>query len=246
MECVTTVNYTVLVNGETTKPFDVARGLRQGDPMSPFLFAIAMEYLSRNLKTLKQEKAYHFHPLCERLDLTHLSFADDLLIFARGDATSPLIDKIVARISSWTVKKLSYAGRIQLVQHVIFGIQSYWAQIFIMPAKVVKTIETYCIREADWRDAKDSMEGSNVSESGQARPKVVFILWLLMHGRLQTADRLKKWKIQVDEICCFCKQALETKEHIFAECVAENCGADSCNGFKCKLVYLHGQSGNNG
>ncbi|XP_019226299.1 PREDICTED: uncharacterized protein LOC109207768 [Nicotiana attenuata] len=52
----------------------------------------------------------------------------------------------------------------------------------------------------------------------QARPKATFILWLLMHGRLQTADRLKKWKIQIDDLCCFCKQALETKEHLFAEC----------------------------
>nr|XP_016434445.1 PREDICTED: uncharacterized protein LOC107760853 [Nicotiana tabacum] len=173
-----------------------------------------MEYLSRNLKNLKLEKTFHFHPMCSRLDITHLSFADDLLLFARGDATSvalmhdrflifsatsglkanlakisiyyggvnlevqkeiqhkigysqgslpfkylgipldtkklsvmqwqPLIEKIVARISSWTTKKLSYAGRIQLVQHVIFGIQAYWAQIFIISAKVVKTIESYC------------------------------------------------------------------------------------------------------
>ncbi|XP_075098078.1 uncharacterized protein LOC142175392 [Nicotiana tabacum] len=47
-----------------------------------------MEYLSRNLKILKQEKAFHYHPMCSRLDLTHLSFADYLLLFVRGDATS--------------------------------------------------------------------------------------------------------------------------------------------------------------
>ncbi|XP_019255001.1 PREDICTED: uncharacterized protein LOC109233569 [Nicotiana attenuata] len=70
---------------------------------------------------------------------------------------------------------------------------------------------------ADRGDAKGSMEGAMYQN--QARPKAIFILLLLMHGRLQTADRLKKWKIQVDEICCFCKLALETKEHLFAECV---------------------------
>ncbi|XP_070039779.1 uncharacterized protein [Nicotiana tomentosiformis] len=47
-----------------------------------------MEYLSKNLKTLKHEKAFHYHFMCSRLDLTHLSFADDLLLFTRGDATS--------------------------------------------------------------------------------------------------------------------------------------------------------------
>lgn len=44
IECVQTVNYTILVNGEPTTPFDIARGLRQGDPISLYLFAIAIEY----------------------------------------------------------------------------------------------------------------------------------------------------------------------------------------------------------
>nr|XP_016444997.1 PREDICTED: uncharacterized protein LOC107770233 [Nicotiana tabacum] len=213
-KCESTVNYTILIIEETTKPFDAARGLRQGDPISPFLFAIAMEYLSRSLKTLKHVKIFHYHPMCSRLDLTHLSFADDFLLFTRGDTTSvvllhqkfnpfqkflglkanlakssiyyegvsnelkheiqqalgyiqgvlpfkylgipldtkklsilqwqPLIDKIVSRISSWTTKKLSYVGRIQIVQTVIFGIQVYWAQIFIIPPKVIKAIEVHC------------------------------------------------------------------------------------------------------
>ncbi|XP_019224156.1 PREDICTED: uncharacterized protein LOC109205855 [Nicotiana attenuata] len=56
----------------------------------------------------------------------------------------PLIEKMVTRISSWTAKKLSYAGRIQLVQSVLFGIQAYWSQLFLIPSKVLKTIEAYC------------------------------------------------------------------------------------------------------
>ena len=57
MKCVKTVNYTIVVNGQTTQRFDAAKGLRQGDPMSPFLFAIAMEYLSRLFKELREEKS---------------------------------------------------------------------------------------------------------------------------------------------------------------------------------------------
>ncbi|XP_019263543.1 PREDICTED: uncharacterized protein LOC109241273 [Nicotiana attenuata] len=56
----------------------------------------------------------------------------------------PLIEKVVTRISSWTAKKLSYAGRMQLVQSVLFGIQAYWSQLFLIPSKVLKTIEAYC------------------------------------------------------------------------------------------------------
>ena len=56
----------------------------------------------------------------------------------------PLIDKIMARIKSWTTKKLSYAGRTQLIKTVLFGVQSYWAQIFIITAKIIKVIEGLC------------------------------------------------------------------------------------------------------
>ena len=37
----------------------------------------------------------------------------------------PLIEKIMARINSWTARKLSYAGRTQLIQTVLFGVQAY-------------------------------------------------------------------------------------------------------------------------
>ncbi|XP_059281232.1 uncharacterized protein LOC132034914 [Lycium ferocissimum] len=156
-----------------------------------------MEYLSRLLNQLKNQVAFKYHPRCAKLGITYLSFADDLLLFARGDFESvvalhqcftqvtqasvlqtnldkssvycggvameertrilaflkytvgelpfkylgiplstkkisvsqwqPLIDKIITKISSWTSKKLSYAGRIQLVQTAIFGMQTYWA-----------------------------------------------------------------------------------------------------------------------
>ena len=56
--------------------------------MSSFLFALGMEYLSSCLLQLKGKPGFHYHPRCAKLSITHLMFADDLLIFARADAGS--------------------------------------------------------------------------------------------------------------------------------------------------------------
>ncbi|XP_015167593.1 uncharacterized protein [Solanum tuberosum] len=158
-----------MVNGETTPPFNAAKGLRQGDPISPYLFAIYMEYLSRCLAEASglqanmnkssiyfggaavQEKLnilqqsgfgcgeFPFKYLGVRLSTKKLTIMQWL----------PLVNKIIARISSWTAKKLSYAGRMQLVQSVLFGIQEYWSQLFTIPAKALKLIESYC-RSFTW------------------------------------------------------------------------------------------------
>ncbi|XP_059315549.1 secreted RxLR effector protein 78-like [Lycium ferocissimum] len=86
MTCVKIANYSILVNREPCQePFDAAKGLRQGDPISPFLFVLAMEYLSRSLNLLKEKKEFKYHPKCAKLGITHLRFTDDLLLFARGD-----------------------------------------------------------------------------------------------------------------------------------------------------------------
>ncbi|GFS33342.1 hypothetical protein Acr_00g0027830 [Actinidia rufa] len=69
------------------KAYDT-QGLRQGDPKSPFLFTLCLEYLSRNLKRLKLNSDFNFHPNCLDLNITHLAFADDLILFARGDVPS--------------------------------------------------------------------------------------------------------------------------------------------------------------
>nr|XP_016511332.1 PREDICTED: uncharacterized protein LOC107828514 [Nicotiana tabacum] len=88
MECVTTVSYSLALNGGLTRPFPAKRGIRQGDPMSPYLFVIAMEYLQREMSTLTMQKEFKFHPKCKKLGVTNIYFADDLLMFCRGDKQS--------------------------------------------------------------------------------------------------------------------------------------------------------------
>lgn len=71
--------FTIKINGEGHGFFAGKRGLRQGDPMSPPLFVLVMEYLSRTLKCKGEFSDFQYHPMCKKLKLTRLIFADDLL-----------------------------------------------------------------------------------------------------------------------------------------------------------------------
>jgi len=88
MECISSTSFSLLINGNLCGFFKGKRGLRQGDPLSPFLFVLCLEYFSRSLKTVTDNSDYNFHPRCGSLRITHLAFADDLLLLARGDIPS--------------------------------------------------------------------------------------------------------------------------------------------------------------
>ncbi len=58
------------------------------DPISPYIFVLCMEILSRKLKGMSDNPSFRFHPKCKAMRLVHLAFADDLLIFCKGDLRS--------------------------------------------------------------------------------------------------------------------------------------------------------------
>ena len=85
MECVSTVSYSILINGEPSSIIHPARGLKQGDPLSPFLFFFCTE----GLHSLIQHAAASGHirgvSICKKGPrLTHLFFANDSLLFCRA------------------------------------------------------------------------------------------------------------------------------------------------------------------
>ncbi|KAK1407239.1 hypothetical protein QVD17_38853 [Tagetes erecta] len=79
----------VLVNGSPSKEFSCQRGLRQGDPLSPFLFVIAMEAWSCILRKANEVGIFHGMQLPNNGSLiSHFLFADDVIIISQGNENS--------------------------------------------------------------------------------------------------------------------------------------------------------------
>ena len=96
MSCISSTSYSLSYNGSLHGFFKGNGGLRQGDPLSPYLFFPCLEYLSRSLGDLKGNPNFNFHPRCGGIKITHLAYADDLVLLSRGDTTSVslIMDKL--------------------------------------------------------------------------------------------------------------------------------------------------------
>lgn len=87
-KCLTTTHFSISINGELCGYFKGSRGLRQGDPLSPYLFVLTLEVFSQMLRRKYIDGSIGFHPNTSAIKVTHLSFADDLMIFSDGTINS--------------------------------------------------------------------------------------------------------------------------------------------------------------
>ncbi|KAL6129644.1 hypothetical protein ACLB2K_072993 [Fragaria x ananassa] len=85
MRCVTSVSFSVLWNGEAVGRITPSRGLRQGDPLSPYLFLMVLEGLTGLFQKADREGLIHgVKAAAEASVISHLLFADDSLLFSRA------------------------------------------------------------------------------------------------------------------------------------------------------------------
>ncbi|XP_059629623.1 uncharacterized protein LOC132272506 [Cornus florida] len=189
---------------------------------------------------VSRAEAFRYHWRCGELKITHLSYADDLLLFRHGDTTSVsviksamdyfstmsgldintskstiffsgvdlltqnniisllgieasslpvkylgvplistclksshcslLIEKITKRVSHWSSRSLSYAGRLQLIKAVLVSTQIYWSSIFILPKAVINELNKI-LRSFLWTGPEMRSTGAKVSWGKVCRPK---------------------------------------------------------------------------
>ncbi|KAL9840234.1 putative RNA-directed DNA polymerase [Arabidopsis thaliana] len=173
-----------------------------------------MNVLSHMIDEAAVHRNIGYHPKCEKIGLTHLCFADDLMVFVDGHQWSiegvinvfkefagrsglqislekstiylagvsasdrvqtlssfpfangqlpvrylglplltkqmttadysPLIEAVKTKISSWTARSLSYAGRLALLNSVIVSIANFWMSAYRLPAGCIREIEKLC------------------------------------------------------------------------------------------------------
>ncbi|XP_074300180.1 uncharacterized protein LOC141631403 [Silene latifolia] len=206
--CITNPWFSLKLNGKLTGYFQGKSGIRQGDPLSPYLFILGMEILSRALRKICNKPQVSYHPKCSSTNLTHFIFVDDLMFFIRGDVPSTtnvaevlaqfaqvlgltanpekttiyfggvdssikdiilhntgfseglfpfnylglplnpsritismfdsLVVKIQKAVAHWSTHFLSYAGKLQLINSIIFGIENFWCSSLLLPHAVVQ------------------------------------------------------------------------------------------------------------
>jgi hypothetical protein len=84
MCCIYSASFVVLINGSASPFFRAERGLHQGCPLSPLLFLLVAEGLSRALESTKSNREFEGIAIYPTLRVTHLLFVDDVIIFCNG------------------------------------------------------------------------------------------------------------------------------------------------------------------
>ncbi|XP_043815337.1 uncharacterized protein LOC122724442 [Manihot esculenta] len=230
--CFSNMSYYLAVNGAEIGPVVPSRGLRQGDPISPYLFLIVAEGLS--LLIQDRENKGLLHGCCAKVGcprVSHLFFADDSLLFfdgtveeairikqilgvyekASGQAVnfdksgimfSPCVseenrltisgildvhlllgsgnylglpsligrskkqifsflrDRIWKRISSWSNRFLSRAGREVLIKSVLQAIPTYCMNVFLLPVSTCRQLQVM-MNKFWWGGCREDGRGMN-------------------------------------------------------------------------------------
>uniref|UniRef100_A0A803NGW8 FAD-binding PCMH-type domain-containing protein n=1 Tax=Cannabis sativa TaxID=3483 RepID=A0A803NGW8_CANSA len=109
LQCVSSVSYSVLLNGAPLKPFTPKRGVRQGDPLSPYLFILCREVLSKLIVKAENRKQISAIKVGKAAQpISHLFYAGDAIFFCKATAAEArILDQCLETYEEWLGQKVS-------------------------------------------------------------------------------------------------------------------------------------------
>ncbi|GJS67889.1 RNA-directed DNA polymerase, eukaryota, reverse transcriptase zinc-binding domain protein [Tanacetum coccineum] len=164
--CLSSASVSIHINGSPSKEFPMKRGLRQGDPLSPFLFLIVAEALQVMITDLCNKYNYRGISLYnDGANISLIQYADDALFFGEllkinvkhlirrsmrkiADWTK-VINRFSKKLASWKANLLSIGGRLTLVKSVL-GSLSY-PRLMAVSGLVIKAKHMRLLGKWKWR-----------------------------------------------------------------------------------------------
>ncbi|GJR12796.1 RNA-directed DNA polymerase, eukaryota [Tanacetum coccineum] len=169
--CLSSAMGSILVNGSPTSKFKFHKGLKQGDPLSPFLFILVMDSLHLSFNNIMNAGLFKGIHIDDSLTLSHLFYVDDAIFIVKAAASiigcstfsnpftylgvkvgmsssrrkswDEVIGKIFARLSKWKIKTLSIGGRLMLIKSVLTSLPLYHMPIYKAPMGVLRDMESF-------------------------------------------------------------------------------------------------------
>nr|GEY24356.1 putative reverse transcriptase domain-containing protein [Tanacetum cinerariifolium] len=141
------------------------RGLKQGDPLSPFLFILIMESLHISVQRVVDAGMFRGISMGPSLHLSHLFYVDDEArkigcatletplsclgskvggLMSRVQSWNEIVNNLVAHLSNSKMKTLSIGGRLMLLKSVLRSMPIYHMSLFKVPMKVLQRMKSIC------------------------------------------------------------------------------------------------------
>ncbi|KAH1114932.1 hypothetical protein J1N35_008310 [Gossypium stocksii] len=149
MDAISLSTTQILWNGALSQSFKPLRGIRQGCPLSPYLFVVCMEWLGHIIRSEISsgvednlcDQISHFFGLQKVSNLGRYLGVPLLHDRVTKSTLNFVVDKVRCKLQNWETRKLSFAGRVTLAKSVLLTIPNYFMQSLLVPKGVCDEIE---------------------------------------------------------------------------------------------------------